>query len=330
MQKQPREKNGLLQSSNDQSLSGLVISYFGNSVAVETDDGQVLQCHLKRNQELPVVGDKVYLKLEREENTGLITGIAPRKSLLSRGQGHSNRQPIAANIDVIVIVMSPPPILSEYLIDRYLVAAELLHIQPIIVLNKSDLLAPAERQAVIDRLMPYEKIPYPVMLSSAVTHNGLDELSAYLNNKTAVLVGPSGVGKSSIIAALTQTENPAMRIGDVSTKGAGKHTTTATHLYHLPTGNGNLIDSPGVREFNLWPVSKPDILLSFKEFQDIVSDCKFRDCMHIKEPSCAVQEAVLQGGISPKRYESYLVLMETVNEPEPAYSSKKKNKGYKK
>jgi ribosome biogenesis GTPase len=225
--------------------------------------------------------------------------------------------------------MSPPPILSEYLIDRYLVAAELLHIQPLIVLNKADLLGSAERQAVIDRLMPYEKIPYPVMLSSAVTKGGLDALSDYLKDKTAVLVGPSGVGKSSIIAALTQTENPAMRIGDVSTKGAGKHTTTATHLYHLPTSSGNLIDSPGVREFNLWPVSKPDILLSFKEFQGI-ADCKFRDCMHIKEPSCAVQEAVLQGNISPKRYESYLVLMETVNEPEPAYSSKKKNKGYKK
>lgn len=316
MQKQPTEKN-------QQEQQGLVISYFGNSVAVETTDGQIIPCHLKRNQELPVVGDQVLFKMETEEN-GVIVDIKTRQSLLSRGHGHGDRRPIAANIDIIAIVMAPPPIFSEYLVDRYLVAAELLHIQPIIVLNKSDLLDEAMRQAVLERLKPYQQIAYPVILSSIVTQSGLQELASYLKAKTAVLVGPSGVGKSSIIAALTKASEMTIRIGDVTPKGAGKHTTTATRLYHLPGEGGHLIDSPGVREFTLWPVSKKEILSGFKELHDYVANCKFRDCLHVIEPGCAVQEAVAHGKISAQRYESYKTLIKTAVEP-TSYSSAKKN-----
>lgn len=284
--------------------SGLVISYFGSSVAVEVDNGQVFQCHLRRNQALPVVGDRVNFQADAN-NTGTIVNILARRSLLSRGDGHGKSRPIAANLDLIIIVMSPPPIFSEYLIDRYLVAAELLKIQPILVLNKSDLLTDASKTLALQRLQAYGNIPYSTVLSSTYTKDGLLCLRRQIKDRTAVLVGPSGVGKSSIIAALA--EHKAIQIAEVSMKGVGKHTTTATRLYHLPEG-GRLIDSPGVREFNLWAVEPREILQGFKEFEGLTS-CKFRDCQHLSEPNCAVQAAVSDGKISPQRYQSYQKLM---------------------
>lgn len=288
---------------------GLVISYFGNSVAVEAEDGQVFQCHLRRNQELPVVGDRVRWQPEGE-SAGSILGIEKRRSLVGRGdiRGKVTNQmkPIAANIDHIVIVMSPPPVFSEYLIDRYLVAAELLSIKPIIVLNKVDLLTDMTRQRALDQLEIYRQIPYPVVLSSTLQEEGLVAFAKQLKNKSAVLVGPSGVGKSSIISALS--EGKPIRTASVSAKGAGKHTTTATRLYHIPQG-GCLIDSPGVREFNLWPVTRQEILQGFSEFTPYLTGCKFRDCHHTAEPGCMIQAAVASGHINPGRYASYQALM---------------------
>jgi ribosome biogenesis GTPase / thiamine phosphate phosphatase len=284
---------------------GLVVSYFGSSVAVEGEDGQVFQCHLRRNQALPVVGDRVAWQLEKGE-TGTVKLILPRRSLLSRGDGRGNMKPIAANIDVIAIVMAPPPIFSDYLIDRYLVAAELLNIKPIIIVNKADLLNETTREQTLRCLAPYKNIPYPVVLTSVVSQEGLVELAAYLKNEVAVLVGPSGVGKSSIISVLN--EQVSIEIGEVTPKGAGKHTTTSTRFYHLPQG-GALIDSPGVREFNLWPVTKAEVLKGFKEFAGALSGCRFRDCQHTVEPGCAVQLAVGDARISPQRFANYLALM---------------------
>lgn len=292
------QKNSQKNHSNENQ--GLVISYFGNSVAVEDYDGQVFQCHLRRNQELPVVGDYVNWQLEKGE-TGVITGIQTRRSILARADGRGKMKPIAANIDVILIVMAPSPIFSEYLVDRYLIAAELLGIQPVIVLNKVDLLNDTTRNAALLQMKPYQSIPYPVILSSMITREGLNEFTTYLKDKTAVLVGPSGVGKSSIISVLSQID---IRVGEVTTKGAGKHTTTATRLYHLPQG-GHLIDSPGVREFNLWSVTKKEILQGFREFSPYVSGCKFRDCLHTAEPDCAVRNAAMDGRISAERFASY-------------------------
>jgi ribosome biogenesis GTPase len=303
----PKPKNQDMQPGQDgqDDQHGLVISYFGNSVAVEASDGQVIQCHLRRNQELPVVGDRVRFQAGAN-NTGVIVGIEPRRSVLSRGQAQGRAKPIAANIDAIILVMSPPPIFAEYLIDRYLVAAELLNIAPILVMNKADLLDDSSRPQASTRLMPYQHIPYPVFLSSTYTKAGLAELGQHLVGKTAVLVGPSGVGKSSLITALGS--QIAIQTGEVTNKGVGKHTTTATRLYHLPQG-GQLIDSPGVREFNLWQVSQNEVLRGFKEFQSFLTGCKFRDCLHMVEPGCAVQEAVANGKISAQRYANYQELM---------------------
>lgn len=290
----------MMHKPNDKQQSGLVISYFGSSVAVEADDGQVFQCHLRRNQELPVVGDRVIWQLGADQ-TGTISAIEPRRSVLARGEAYGKSKPLAANVDNMVIVMAPPPIFSEHLVDRYVAAAELLNIQPIIVINKRDLFTPESLAATEKRLQIYRDIPYPVLLTSATSRAGLIELAEQFEGKTSVLMGPSGVGKSSIITTFI---NEAIPVREVSPKGTGKHTTTATRLYHLAQG-GCLIDSPGLRDFALWKITRAEVLKSFKEFQPYLTGCRFRDCQHIAEPGCTVQEAVASGKISTHRFESY-------------------------
>lgn len=297
MMNKPNEEHMAVQA-------GLVISYFGNSVAVEVVNGQVVQCHLKRNQALPVVGDRVHWCLGTG-GTGTILEILPRRSLLSRGELHGKVKPIASNIDVLVVVMAPPPVFSGYLVDRYFIAAELLSIQPILVINKKDLFDVAAEQKMLQELKFYQALGYTVLLASTYQADGLVTLSNVLRGKSAVLVGPSGVGKSSIIGSLSKE---SIRVSEVSEKGVGKHTTTATTLYHLP-GDTILIDSPGVREFNLWSISKEEVMKSFKEIGLYQADCQFRDCMHLKEPNCAVQKAMKEGRISHTRYESYQTLL---------------------
>lgn len=287
---------------------GLVISYYGSTVAVCINKGEIIQCHLRRNQALPVVGDHVLFEYEKEEahKKGVILDILPRKSVLERYEGRPGKmKPIAANIDIMMVVMAPPPILSEYLIDRYTIAAELLKIPVGIILNKIDLIKDNELSDVEARLLPYQNLGYPLLLSSIYRPDELNALSVFLRDQSAVLVGPSGVGKSSLIARLSGIEN--IPINQTTTKGIGKHTTTATRLYQLPEG-GSLIDSPGVREFNLWPISQEELQRGYKELKAFTKDCKFRDCQHIAEPGCGVQMAVEAGKISRERYQNYQML----------------------
>lgn len=295
---------------------GLVISYYGRSVSVETPDGRVVACHLRRNQELPVVGDEVGWQPEANDGTGIVTRILPRRSVLARADARGRSKPIAANIDELVIVMAPPPVFSPYLVDHYLVAAELLNIKPILVINKADLLNEAAQQSLEATLDIYRHIPYQVVLSSIRSDGGLQDISAALRGKRGVLVGPSGVGKSSLITALGSKEEA--KAGDVSPKGAGKHTTTATRFYHLECG-GSLIDSPGVREFHLWPITKAEVLTGFRELNGHLAGCRFRDCTHAVEPGCAVQQAVADGKISPERFKSYQELLKNSIKPDDQY-----------
>lgn len=304
-----------VEKSHASSQQGLVISYYGSTVSVETADGREIPCHLRRNQELPVVGDEVYFELEAGGASGIVKGILPRRTVLGRADNRGRMKPIAANIDVLVIVMSPPPVFSVELVDRYLAAAELLGIAPVLVINKSDLMPDdsADFEAVLDI---YRAIPYPVVLSSVKVEGGLDQLAVLLAGRRGVLVGPSGVGKSSIIAVLSSQD--WIRIGEISASGSGKHTTTASRLYHLDDG-GALIDSPGVRDFQLWPLTKAEALGVFREFQDYLSGCRFRDCTHAVEPGCAVQQAVSDGRISAARYQSYQALLKQSIKPEDQY-----------
>lgn len=288
---------------------GLVVSYYGSTVSVETVDGRVIPCHLRRNQDLPVVGDEVIWQAEAGDVSGIILRIEPRKTLLARGTMRGSAlqmKPIAANVDVLVVVMAPQQGFSNYLLDRYLVAAEILGIAPMLVINKIDLLDAAETEALNRQLSAYQVIPYPVVFTSVIQDKGLDKLRQALAGKRGALVGPSGVGKSSLIRTLGAIDD--IRVGEVSPKGAGKHTTTASRLYHLACG-GELIDSPGVREFSLWPVTKEEVLLGFREFKPYLTGCRFRDCKHAVEPGCSVQQAVLDGKIDADRFKSYQELL---------------------
>ncbi len=309
-----------LEKSHAPEQQGLVISYYGSTVSVETADGHIIPCHLRRNQALPVVGDEVGWQPEAGGTSGIVRRILPRRTMLARGDVRGNgggaMKPIVANIDLLVIVMAAQPGISCHLLDRYLVAAELLNITPVLVINKADLLSAEEVAGLTAQLLPYRNIPYDVVFTSTKTEGGLNDLAAVLKGKRGVLVGPSGVGKSSLITALGSEED--IRVGIVSPKGSGKHTTTATRFYHLE-GGGALIDSPGVREFNLWPVTKAEVLRGFREFQPYLSGCRFRDCTHAVEPGCAVQQAVADGRISPERFKGFQELIKLCIKPNDQY-----------
>lgn len=297
------------EKSHASEQQGVVISLYGSTVSVETTDGKVIPCYLRRSQEAPVVGDVVIWQPESGEERGVVVRLLPRRSLLARGDMRGSAlsmKPLAANIDVLVVVVTSQQGFSTVLLDRYLVAAEILKIPPMLVINKVDLLSTDEMTSIESQLAVYRHIPYPVVLTSVASGSGLKELGAALSGRRGVLVGPSGVGKSSLIAALGAMDD--VRVGAVSEKGAGKHTTTASRLYHLKDG-GELIDSPGVRDFTLWPVSPAEILMGFREFQPYLTGCRFRDCTHAVEPGCSVQQAVKDGKISLVRYQSYQTLL---------------------
>ena len=290
---------------------GLIVATFGAEAEIEDEYGSIVHCHLRKNIDPVITGDRVLWFLEKN-NFGVVVGHLPRKSLLFKPENAYRNKLIAANLDAIIIVTSPPPILSEYMIDRYLVAAEVLNIQPVILLNKIDLLTSDTEEKVTEQLKAYERMGYTVLFSSIRARKGLSQLDDFLKDKTCVLVGASGVGKSSIISALTNKDS--IQINEVSAStGLGKHTTTTTRLYHLPYG-GNIIDSPGVREFVLWNISKEELLAGFVEFKPFFNQCKYRDCQHQKEPGCIIREAVAKNELSARRFESYLKILADLSE----------------
>lgn len=291
--------------------TGLVIAHHGARLLVETADQQQRECHSRKSAGPLVTGDQVVV--ETGERDDIIVQRLPRYSELARPDSRGKSRIIAANIDQILIVIAPRPVFKEALIDRYLVAAELTGITPVIVLNKVDLLTEEDAAAVKQRLAVYELIGYRVVEVSAKQANGFDALHQVLSGRNNIVVGQSGVGKSSLINALLPEVDA--RVGDVSrATNKGTHTTTTARLYHLPERDGNIIDSPGIREFGLWQVGPADLAAGFREFDSVRSQCKFRDCLHRQEPGCAVRAAVEAGKINPQRYRSYLNLLESLEQ----------------
>lgn len=299
-----RAKTYLHEKLDGTEREGLVIAHFGATADIEDAEGHVYHAYLRKNAEPCITGDKILWRLENDK-TAIVASVLPRKSLLQRPEKGSKVKLIAANIDTMVIVTAPYPLFSEILLDKYIVAAELLKVKPVILMNKIDLLNEETLAETKDYLSLYQEIGYPVIYSSIYTNDGLKPLSDILQNKTAVLVGVSGVGKSSIIVALTGLKD--IKIGDAG--HSSKHTTTTTKLYHLPEG-GSLIDSPGVREFTLWHLSPEEILHGFVELHAFLGACKFRNCQHHSEPGCALLQALEEEKISEDRWESYQRLLQ--------------------
>ncbi|MCK3654391.1 ribosome biogenesis GTPase RsgA [Pasteurellaceae bacterium Macca] len=295
--------------------SGLVVTRHAKHADVETPTGAIFRCNLRRTLKNVVVGDRVFWRLGNEQLqgiSGVIEALEPRQNALTRPDYYDGIKVMAANIDQIIIVSAVLPQLSLNIIDRYLVICETANIPALIVLNKIDLLSEAERIAVQQQLAMYEKIGYQTLCLSADTGENMGELDRYLAQGTSIFVGQSGVGKSSLINQLLPEVNALT--GAVSgNSGLGQHTTTASRLYHLPQG-GNLIDSPGIREFGLWHLEAEQITQGYREFQGILGTCKFRDCKHKDDPQCALREAVAEGKIDAIRFENYHRLLESREE----------------
>ncbi|RDE19638.1 small ribosomal subunit biogenesis GTPase RsgA [Motiliproteus coralliicola] len=294
---------------------GLIVSHFGSQVDVEVLEGEhrgeIQRCHMRANLGALVTGDKVVWR--KGHPYGVIVATLPRHSLLSRPNSRGELRPVAANIDYIVITIAPEPTPFANLIDRYLVAAEVSGIEPVILLNKTDLLTEPERRAELDKMLAsYEQIGYKVLHASTLSEEGLRELKAELDQRTSVFVGQSGVGKSSLINTLLPGVD--IKVGALSeAKLKGTHTTTTARIYHFPDG-GDLIDSPGIREFGLWHIEPEQLLEGFVEFRPFLGHCRFRDCKHQQEPSCALLEALEQGKIEPRRMESYRLIRQSLED----------------
>ncbi|MEJ2347103.1 MAG: small ribosomal subunit biogenesis GTPase RsgA [Gammaproteobacteria bacterium] len=287
---------------------GLVISHHGATVMVEGAAGALWRCSVRRNLGSLVCGDRVAWQ-PADEREGVVVALLPRHSLLLRPQPGGRGKPVAANIEQIVVVAAVEPELSEHLIDRYLVTAETTGIAPVIVVNKVELLDAGGRRDLERRLATYRQLGYPVLLVSVKADHGLDPLLAQLQGHTSILVGQSGVGKSSLVKALLPERE--IRVAALSEARHGRHTTTTTVLYHLPCG-GDLIDSPGVRDFGVWHIATDDVAHGFVEFRPLLGHCKFSDCSHRHEPGCALRQAAEAGRIDPQRLQSYLNMMEEI------------------
>jgi len=297
--------------ANGEALGGTIVSRYGAHLAVEDEGGRLHDCTARQHLGALVCGDRVAWQAV-SDGLGVVTVRLERKSALVRPGYDGSDRALAANVDRIIIVAAPRPELSEALIDRYLVAAELTGIAPLILLNKLDLLAANRRSAVLRRLDPYRNIGYELCSASTHAHHGLDELVTQLRGHTSVLVGQSGVGKSSLIKALLPDRE--VRTGELSpTRQLGRHTTTTAMLYRLPQG-GALIDSPGVRNFHLWNVAPESLGEGFREFREHLGHCQFRNCKHLLEPRCALREAVGRGAIEARRFDSYLEIRTALEE----------------
>jgi ribosome biogenesis GTPase len=279
-----------------------VLAHYGQASLVESGSGNILRCATRRNLPRTVCGDRVLWEAVNPRE-GVITGVQERLTTLVRADRNHRPRPVAANLDQVVAVVAARPSFDPGMLDRYLVAAELMGATPVVVINKLDLLDARGRQRIEQRLAVFQQLGYALLFTSTRSTDGLKGLHQQLRSHTSILVGQSGVGKSSLIKALLP--NHDVRVGTLSRLGGlGRHTTTVAMLYHLPDG-GDLIDSPGVRDFSLCPVPPDELVRGFIEFRPHLGKCRFHNCRHLREPGCAVQAAARSGVISSQRLESY-------------------------
>jgi len=298
---------------------GLVIKSTGSWYMVRRDDESVLPCKIKGKFRLkgtqftnPVaVGDRVYYEMTEDGKSGIITHIQERKNYIIRKSSNFSKeaQIIAANIDkaILVVTIVAPPTTTMF-IDRYLASAEAYRIPVLMVFNKTDLYDAAETQQMDREIELYEGIGYPCLKTSVVSKVNIDRLKEEIKDKICLFSGHSGVGKSALVNIM----DPSLRVrtGEISDyHRKGKHTTTFPEMYPLSQG-GYIIDTPGIKGFGVVDMDREEIFHFFPEIFRKSKECQFYNCLHSREPRCAVREAVTSGLISRSRYQSYLNLLE--------------------
>jgi ribosome biogenesis GTPase len=312
---QTDKRKELDDSLHGEPQDGVVISRFGMHADVEAADGSQHRCNIRRTIRSLVTGDRVVWRAgENTSVKGIVEAVHERTSVLTRPDFYDGVKPIAANIDQIVIVSAILPELSLNIIDRYLVACETVEVEPLIVLNKIDLLDDEGRKFVQGMMDIYRNINYRVLEVSSQTGEGMPEFEKALTDRISIFAGQSGVGKSSLLNALLPPDEKQILVNEVSdNSGLGQHTTTAARLYHFQHG-GDVIDSPGVREFGLWHLAPEQITQGFVEFRPFLGYCKFRDCKHGSDPGCAIRDAVDRGEIAEERFDNYHRILESMED----------------
>jgi ribosome biogenesis GTPase len=306
-------------------MQGIVYKSTGSWYTVKDEHGQIWNARVKGVFKIdeditstnPIaVGDVVDIESENEgEQSAMITKIHDRRNYINRQSPRVKYQQhiVAANIDQSLLIATiKEPRTSQGFIDRFLVACEMYHVPAIIIFNKCDLYK-AKETAIFEQWKDiYESVGYKVVAMSVKENIGVEEVRQLLANKTSLISGHSGVGKSSFINAILPDINITTK-GVSGWSGKGQHTTTFAEMYDLPF-NGKIIDTPGMREFGLIDIERQELSGYFPEMRVRLNNCQFNNCLHINEPGCAIKEAVVNGEIHEDRYVSYYNILESIKE----------------
>jgi ribosome biogenesis GTPase len=294
--------------------SAQVVESYGRRVILALENGERQQAEVFGKRMRVVCGDRVMVETNPATHALQVKEALLRSTHFTRTDSHGQPEVLAANITQLIVLMSEQPACDPYIVDRYLAGAELGGIKAMVVITKQDLEPGAQFNQYADE---YRQAGYAVFKVSAQAIQGLAELRASLTNEVSMLVGESGVGKSTLTNALMgNTTQLTRELSDAT--GEGRHTTVSSALFALPEG-GALIDSPGVRDYAPAPVSDLQVAFGWREFRAYAGQCKFNNCLHLREPGCAVIAAVTSGVINARRYDSYKRLLNLMRQLLPSY-----------
>jgi len=309
-------------SDDAAEVAARVIESFGRRVTVATADGATFPAELFGKRLTCVCGDEVMIRPPSRSSGDVakVVTVAPRRTAFARTDSRGRTEPLAANLSLLAVIIAPEPVPDLYIADRYLAGAALAGITGIVVVNKSELPSAAddEFQAYVSE---YDAAGYEVLRLSAHSSDTVMQLKARLDGAVAMLVGQSGMGKSTLTNALAPESSRPTRTISEST-GEGRHTTVSTALFRIP-GSGELIDSPGVRDYAPPPVEDSQVQFGWPEILALSPQCRFNNCLHLREPGCAVTAAAAANRIPPRRYESYKRLINIIRGLPPEHERRR-------